>query len=149
LWSPSQAAAQRAARRRSSFYSSINLWPFVGVMIVLLVVFMTNTIPLHRHIWAAVDLPRSLHATAQPHALREDAMRVSISRDGRVFFRDLRVLPEALPDLVHDALREGAEKKVYLAADTRSKYGDTVKVVDLLRLGGIDRICFIAEKSAR
>src|ERR1700746_3768933 len=31
VWSPSQAAAQREARRRSRFYRDLNLWPFVGI----------------------------------------------------------------------------------------------------------------------
>jgi biopolymer transport protein ExbD len=147
VWSPSRAAAQRAAKRRSTYYSSINVWPFVGVMVALLFVFLARTTPIHQHLWAAVDLPRSTSALPQRSALREDTMRVSITRNGTVFFRNLRIVQEDLPGLIHDALQEGSEKKVYLAVDARSKYGLTASVVEQIRIAGIREVCFLTEKS--
>jgi biopolymer transport protein ExbD len=146
VWSPSRAAAQRAANRKSAFYSNMNLWPFVGILIALLCMFLVNTSPSHG---LSVDRARSFHAIAQPGALREDAMQVLVSRDGSVFFRRYAVTPDQLADRVRSALREGAEKKIYLSVDARSRYGDTVVVVDELRKAGIDRICFITDNSAR
>jgi biopolymer transport protein ExbD len=148
VWSPSQAAAERAAKRRSNFYSFINVWPFVGVMVALLFAFLPNFSPFHHHLWYSVDVPMSVYASPQRLALREDAMRISISRDGSVYFRHSQVVPEDLPGLIHDALLEGSEKKVYLAVDTRSKYGATARTVDQLRLAGIQHLCFLAEKPA-
>ena len=114
MWSASQVATQRAAKRRSVIYPTINVWPFVAVMIALLVIFMTNTTPFHYHLWAPVDLPSSVYAAAQPSALREDAMRISIRRDGEIYFRNSRIAPEELPRLIQDAVRAGGEKKICL-----------------------------------
>lgn len=148
MWSPSQAAAQRAAKRTSAFYTDIDLLPFVGVMLVLLIIFMTTTPPLHFCLWC-VDVPESLHAVPQPRALREDAMRVSVTRDGKFYFRDSPMAPEELPGLVRGALRDGAEKKIYLAVDARSRFGDTAAVVDQLQLAEITNICFITGKAVQ
>jgi biopolymer transport protein ExbD len=147
VWSPSRAAAQRAAKRKSVFYFSMNLWPFVGILIALLCLFLVNAPPTEQNL--PIDRARSSHATAQPGFLREDAMRVFVNRDGMVFFSHYAVTPNELIDRVHGALREGAGKKIYLSVDARSRYGDTEIVVDQLRLAGIDRICFITENSAR
>lgn len=147
MWSPSQTAAQRAAKRKSVFYSGIDMFPFVGVTLVLLAIFMTSSVPLHYRLFWAMDLAASLHVAPQPHALREDAMRVSLTRNGKVYFRDTAIAPEQLPGLIRGAVREGAEKKIYLAVDARTLYGDTAAVLDQLQLSGITNICFITEKA--
>jgi biopolymer transport protein ExbD len=121
----------------------MNLWPFVGILIALLCMFLVNTSPISRNV--GVDRARSLHASLQPGALREDAMQVWVSRDGMPFFRHYAVTPEQLVDRIRGALREGAEKKIYLSVDARSRYGDTVVVVDAIREAGIERICFITD----
>jgi len=69
-----------------------------------------------------------------------------MTRDGRVFLRYNHVAPENLPGLIHDALQEGAEKKIYLAVDARSKYGDAARVVEQISLAGIRQICLMAQK---
>jgi biopolymer transport protein ExbD len=133
VWSPSRAAAQRAAKRISAFYSSLNLWPFVGIMIALLFMFLANTSPIHGRWGAPVDRARSFHAVAQPGALREDAMKVYVTRDGNVFFGPRVIALNELTDRVRGALREGAEKRIYLSVDARSRYGDAVVVAFVCR----------------
>ena len=71
---------------------------------------------------------------------------MSITRNGDVFFRNLMIVPEELPPLIHEALQEGSEKKVYLAVDTRSKFGTTASIIEQIQTAGIRQICFLAEK---
>jgi biopolymer transport protein ExbD len=148
VWSPSQAAAERAAKRRSALYSSMNMWPFIGVMVALLFMFMTGPMPIHVRS-VLVDLPITVNATAQPKAVREDAIRIIVMRDGKVFFRNQKVLPKLLPTLIRGAVQDGAEKKVYLSVDARSKYGDAAVAVEQIGRAGISEICFLAEKRER
>jgi hypothetical protein len=42
VWSPSQAAAQREAKRKSQFYSYLNLWPFAGVLLALFIMILNG-----------------------------------------------------------------------------------------------------------
>jgi biopolymer transport protein ExbD len=98
------------------------------------------------HLPPPVDLPAGFHTTAQTKALADDAMRVCVTRDGRVFFRDLQVVPEDLPEVVREAIQGGAEKKVYLAVDARAKYGDAAAVVGEVGKAGIREICILAYK---
>lgn len=144
VWSPSQAAAQREAKRRSLFYTYLNLWPFVAVLLVLLIMFMVGGPPIHGDI--ALDLPNVFHATAQPNARAEDAMKVYVTRDGRVYFRNTRVFAKSLPILIRGAAGEGAEKKVYLSVDARARYSDAAAVVEQIGKAGIREICILAYK---
>ncbi len=145
VWSPSQTAAERETKRRPLFYTYLNLWPFVGVMLALLFLFIGDTTPDVQH-QPPVDLPSGFHTRAQPKALAEDAIKVYVTRDGRVYFRNTQVQAKSLPALIRGAVQEGAEKKVYLEADARVKYGAAAAVVNEIGKAGIREICVLAYK---
>ena len=145
MWSPSKAAALRAAKRRPSVYPAIDLMPFLGVFLVLLFIFMCVIPPSHGD-RPPVDLPKAQSATSQPGAIREDAIRVTVKRDGHCFFGSVEVEPRELPNLIQAAMRAGSEGKVYLLADSRARNGDVEIVVDQIRISGITNIVILANK---
>jgi biopolymer transport protein ExbD len=136
-------AARRAARRRPSFYTAINLSGFVSIMLVLLSMFITDALNPHRYIWLPVDLPVARNAVSQPDASREDAVQITVVRDGTIYLQRARVLREDLAD----QLRDIAEMKVYLAVDKRAKNEDVEGVLDQIRLAGITSVVILARKS--
>jgi len=103
----------------------------------------------HQHTWVPVDLPDARNAISEPNALREDAIRVSLAPDGNVYFRQEKTTPENLSYLIQTALQEGAEHRVYLAADRRAKYADVDAVVGQIRLARVTSIVILAEKPDR
>lgn len=48
VWSPSHSAVEREAKRKPVFYTYMNLWPFLAVLLVLLVIFTVKD-PLILH----------------------------------------------------------------------------------------------------
>ena len=145
MWSPSKAVL-RAAKRRPSVYPTFDLVPFVGVFMVLLFIFML-TPPSHGDM-SFGDLPKAKSATLQRGAIREDAIRIIVARDGRCYFRFSAAEPGKLPDLIRTGIRDGSERKVYLFADTRAKNGDVKIVVEQIRLAGIINIVILANKTS-
>ena len=123
------------------------MWGFVSVMLAMLFIFLPTT--TDTPVPVSVDWPAVYHSTSMPNALREDAIRISITRDGRIFFRDHRVVYKDLPDEILKSARDGAEKKIYLAADGRAKYGDVKGVLNQIRVTGIDDISFLTEQPSR
>jgi len=144
VWSPSKAAALRAAKRRPSVYPVIDLMPFLGVFLVLLIMFMCNPRPFHGD--SPVDLPKARSATLQPGAVREDAIRIAVTRDGRSFFGSNKAEPGELYNLIRTAMRAGSERKVYLLADGRAKNEEVEIVVDQIRLAGVTNVVILANK---
>jgi biopolymer transport protein ExbD len=57
-------------------------------------------------------------------------MQISVTRDGQVYLRDSHLMCGDLADEIRERVRNGAEKKVYLAVDARAKYGDAKAVLD-------------------
>jgi biopolymer transport protein ExbD/biopolymer transport protein TolR len=83
-----------------------------------------------------------------PDADKEDAVKVSITRDSQVFLSPglERVNPDDLAPKVRDLLQNRVDKTVFLRADARAKYGKVEDVVDNLRSGGVDQLGLLADQ---
>ena len=95
----------------------------------------------------SVDLASVVHAKPLPAALKENAIRVVVTRDGSLYFGDKRVSPTDLPDLIRNACTQGSERKVYLKADARAEYAGVERAIDLIRQSGIQDVALLAEQA--
>jgi biopolymer transport protein ExbD len=91
----------------------------------------------------AVDLPKVLHPRLVPHARREDAIIVEVTRDGAIFFGNDRVPPDILHERISEAVKSGSEDAVYINADARTKYKSVKKVIDEVALSGLQSVVFL------
>jgi biopolymer transport protein ExbD len=139
-WSPSKAAALRAAKRKSQFYCGIELSGLLSVELVLLVIFMTAP-PSYHH--PSVDLPRVSRFSLLPGANRDDAIRVLVSRDGRVYLNLLPIASSDFHEQLRAAVKNGSEAKVYLSADGRARNVDVESVIDEIQLAGIRDVAIV------
>ncbi len=76
-------------------------------------------------------------------------MQISLTRDGRLFFRNDKITIQDLLEEIRKGIRNGAEKRIYLNIDARSKYGDTLAVLDQIRQAGIENVSFLTQKPFR
>jgi biopolymer transport protein ExbD len=116
---------------------------FGAVLLGLLFLLMANQPSPHSSVFGFMDMPRSKHSCSIPGALREDALRIMISRDGQVYLGRYAVAARDLPGMVLERLRNGAERRVYVAVDGRAQYGDVETVLEAVRLAGIDKLTFV------
>ena len=131
-------------RRKSKYLSLLDASGVAAVFFFLLGLYLVTTPPFHTHS-GLVDLAPVAHAKPQKGALREDAIIVTVARDGSVFCCGTKVLPQDLPELIRDAYKNGAERKVYVKADARAKYSDVKAVLDPIRSAGIQDVVFLVE----
>jgi biopolymer transport protein ExbD len=134
----------KAKRRRNRFYVQIEMSALLAVMVVLLFIVMFAHPGPHQYV-PSVDMAQTVHAASAPGARREDAIRIAVTKDGTVYFRTIRVIPEALPEAILDAVHGGAEPRIYLAADARAKYADVARAVEQIKRSGITNITFLSE----
>lgn len=124
-------------------HTSIDLSPFLSIMVVLLfIVMFGTTYPTHHHRMPA-EMPITEHSILQPAALREDALEIVVTRDGSIYLRNSRMLPTELSDALREAARDGAQKTVYVKADARAKYGDVKIILDQILQSGLQNITFL------
>jgi biopolymer transport protein ExbD len=86
----------------------------------------------------SVELPATRNAVAMPDADQEDALILSVTDDGSVYFGVDPISPAALAEKVRDALSNRTERKLYIKADARSPYANVVKVLDAMDTAGVE-----------
>jgi len=124
--------------------SNINVTPMVDVMLVLLIIFMVITPMLQKGI--SVDLAKVNNPEAMPDADKEDALVVAIMRDGKVYLGSDQIKPDDLTPKVKDRLANRTDKRVFIRADARAKYGSVVEVVDNVRSAGVDQLGLLTDQ---
>lgn len=132
----------------SKFFTGCNLFSFATVMTVVLLVplliFMMQE-PWHHGTFA--DLPRVSRPVSMPGALCEDAMMVTITRDGRAYLGSDAIYPDTLPEMIIKRVTDrGVERKVYITADARAHWGSVKPVLDGVRSAGILRVAFLVNQ---
>jgi len=132
-------------KRAMNVNSTINVTPMVDVMLVLLIIFMVITPMLQKGV--SVDLATVNNPQAMPDADKEDALLVAITRDNKIFFGSDQVSgADQLTHLVKDRLASRTDKRVFIKADARTKYGNVVDVVDNVRAAGVDQLGLLTEQ---
>ena len=132
------------AKRRMDVTSDINVTPMVDVMLVLLIIFMVITPMLQRGV--SVELAKTDNPQSMADADKEDALLIAVMRDGTIFFGSDKVNADQLTEKVKDRLATRADKRVFIKADARAKYGSVVEVVDNIRSAGVDQVGLLTEQ---
>lgn len=121
----------------SSTFSGINVTPLVDIMLVLLVVFMvtarimvSQTLPM--------DLPKAATGGEQ-----QIVFSVAMDKDGQLSVDSKRVAGDKeLLALARQAKASNPDLRAVIHADTNASHGRVVRLMDLLKQGGIGKIAF-------
>ena len=127
--------------RSPGLISGIDASAFAGILVVLLFLLMMLTQNPHQGVSA--DLPKVWHPISMPGAIREDALIVSILRDGTMYFGRHKTRPGDLPAQIREGVARGAEKKIYIRADERLRYVSVREVLAAVRSAGVEKIAFL------
>jgi biopolymer transport protein TolR len=80
------------------------------------------------------------------HAERDDALVVAIFRSGDVFFRSDKLSPDRLSAEIRERLPSTRDRKIYIRADARARWGTVAQVIDQVRAAGIPSVAFLADQ---
>jgi len=128
----------------SKVNSNINVTPMVDVMLVLLIIFMVVTPMLQKGV--SVDMAKTENPVPMADADKEDALLIAVMRDGTVFFGSDKTPADQLTNKVKDKLASRVDKRVFIRADARARYGAVVDVVDNVRSAGVDQVGLLTEQ---
>jgi len=136
--------AQAIRNEGTKVNSNINVTPMVDVMLVLLIIFMVVTPMLQKGV--SVDMAKTDAPIPMADADKEDALLIAVMRDGTVFFGSDKTAPDQLTNKVKDKLANRVDKRVFIRADARARYGAVVDVVDNVRAAGVDQVGLLTEQ---
>jgi biopolymer transport protein ExbD len=144
-WSPFDRMRNKK-RRDAKYYCRIDVSGLIGIFFFFFIMFVLSAPPYHD---MPVDLVKSWHSSLVPSAVREDAMKVSVTRDGRVYFGSRQVSLAELPNRIVEALRSGSENRVFLLVDARARYSDVVTALESVQRARVRRVTFLTEALQR
>ncbi len=125
------AAPLRESDEELSEQHEINVTPFIDVMLVLLIVFMVAA-PL-----STVDIPVELPvSSAKPQPRPDKPVFVTIKADNSLAVGEDVVSGSGLIGALDAATSANRETRLFLRADKSVQYGELMRVMDLLRVGG-------------
>jgi len=122
------------------FMSDINVTPFVDVMLVLLIIFMVTAPMMMQGV--DVDLPET---TSEPLSAQEEALIVSINKEGRVFISDYEVQMDSLGEKLLKILEGRESREVYINGDKTVPYGVAIRVMSEITAAGIENVGLVTE----
>jgi TonB system transport protein ExbD (group 1) len=138
-------AAQLAGPSGGSKYSiqqnaSINVTPFVDVMLVLLIIFMVAA-PLAT-VSVPVDLPP---AVAPPTPNPSKPIWLSIQKNGDLHIGDFKTTIADMPaDLTKQiGTRDPTKERIFIRADKDAYYGDFMRVMNTLQDNGYYSVALV------
>lgn len=122
--------------------ASINVTPFVDVMLVLLIIFMVAA-PL-ASVTIKVNLPP---AAAKPAKNPPKPVYISLKKDGRVFIGDNPSDLDSLGDDLTKAVgtRNPTKERIFIRGDQDLMYQDFMAVVDKLQDNGFYSVALVGE----
>ena len=120
--------------------STINVTPFVDVMLVLLVIFMV-TAPL-----LTVGVPVNLPQThARQMSDDKEPLAITIKQNGDIFLQETQIqLDELVPKLTAIA-KNGYDERIYVRGDKTVDYGKVMEVMGELNAAGFKRIGLVTD----
>ena len=119
--------------------AEINVTPFVDVVLVLLVIFLITAPMLLGGI--DVRVPKTATRTIQP----EERLVLAITRDRGVFLDNQPISLDRLSKVLSGMVQRNPRAAVFLKADETVAYGIVMKVMDVIKKAGIDRVVMVTE----
>ena len=121
--------------------SRIEMLQLIDIVFLLLVFFIYAMLSMAVHRGLPVVLPTSSTAKIDKHLI----LSVTVRADGSIFLDKERISLKDLKEALSQAARNRKETGVLLFADKAVPYQEVFRVLDQIRMAGLNRISLQAE----
>ncbi|MGO9586213.1 MAG: ExbD/TolR family protein [Limisphaerales bacterium] len=122
--------------------SRIVIIPLIDIMFFLLASFMMVSLQMSRTENIKVHLPA---ATQSRQDFRPDMVNIAVDKSGAVW---LEKKPISLPELslvLSNRFHANPDLPIYISGDQDTLHGDMVKVYEIVRAAGIQKVAFMTD----
>jgi biopolymer transport protein TolR len=123
--------------------ADMNVTPMIDVLLVLLIIFMVLT-PLmmmqHR-----VDVPKRAEVDLPPDVTSEQVV-LTFTKDNVVYLNQQKIDRMDLAKLLVERFKDRREKTIFLNFDPDANYGESLKIIDVVRNNGLEKLAIVTQK---
>ena len=117
----------------------IEIIPLIDIMFFLLASFMMASLTMINMQSIKMDLPT---ATAASKDFKPDIVNLSVDRNGDIFVEKRQINLVELQSYLSNAYHLNTNVPVYISGDKAATHGQVIRVLDLVRREGIQKVSF-------
>ena len=130
---------------RNKKSAHFDLTPLIDVVFLLLIFFMLTTTFVNLENRVKVNLPSGDFAAAES----SENIIVTITENNTIYLNGKLIDPLKLTESVATEIKEEPEKIVILEADKNVLHGKVIRVMDLLKKGGAEKIAIATQPAEK
>lgn len=123
----------------------IEIVPLIDIMFFLLAAFMLVSLSLVNPKSVKVNLPTATTATADT---RRDFVNLSVDKAGLAYLDAKPIGNHELVLALTALAKTNSEPRVFISGDRDARHGDVIRVLDLVRSAGIQKVAFEIREGA-
>ncbi len=124
----------------------IEIIPLIDIMFFLLAAFMLVSLSMVNLKSVKVNLPTATSATPDT---KKDFVNISVDKAGLVFLDQKPVGNNELAQLLTGMQQTNATMRVFISGDQDARHGDVIRVLDLVRATGIEKVAFEIREASK
>ncbi len=118
-------------------FDSINVIPFVDIMLVLLAIVLTTSTLVQKNL-----IPISLPKSSSKEKIVKKSLSITIKENGEIFFEKERVLKDEFANKLKDLSKRSS---ILINCDKNAKFQNFVFVLDKLKESGFQNISIVTK----
>ena len=122
-----------------------DLTPLIDVVLLLVIFFMLTTTFINVESRVKINLPTGDFASAEP----SENIIVTITENNTIYFNGKLIDPLKITENVAAWLKNSPGKVVVLEADKNVLHGKVIRVMDLIKKGGADKIAIATQPTGK
>ena len=123
----------------SGIVAEINITPLTDIFLVLLIIFMITSSAMIES-GGKINLPKAVATKSETRGTT-----VTLTPKHEIYVNQKKVTEDSLEPALKEALNTSTDKTVILRGDRDVLFGDTVKVMSIIKRAGASEIAIAAE----